>query len=78
MDGIFLRWWYVILSSLGEELDDLFASTLFILPGVIAERSKGVISSRSGDGITSSIHLGRGWFSEVLYRELLPMAMVAK
>ena len=55
----FLRWWYVILSSPGEELDDLFASTLFILPGVIAERSKSVISSKSGDGITSSIHFGK-------------------
>ena len=45
VDGIFLRWRYVIPSSPGEELDDLFMRTLFILTEVIAERSKGVIFS---------------------------------
>ena len=33
----------MILSFPGEELDDLFMNTLFILPGVIAERSKDII-----------------------------------
>ena len=68
----------MILLSPGEEMDDLFMSTLFILPGVITERSKGVIFSGSGDGITSSIHRGRPGFSGVLYRKLVPLLMVAK
>ena len=42
----------MITSSPGEELDDLFMSTLFILPEVIAEILKGAIFSGSGGGIT--------------------------
>ena len=68
----------MIPSSPGEELNDLFMSTLFILPGVISERLKGVIFSGSGDHITLSIHRGRPGFSGVLYRELVPLVMVAK
>ena len=68
----------MILSFPGEELDVLFMNTLFILPGVIAERSKDIIFSGSGDGITLSIHRTRPGFSGVLYRELAPMVMVAK
>ena len=78
MDGISFKWWYVIPSLSGDELDDLFARTFFILPGVIGDRSKGVISSGSGDGITSSIHTGRPGFLGVLYRELVPLVTFAK
>lgn len=35
MDGVFFKWWYVTLSSPDDELDDLF-----ILPGIIGDRSK--------------------------------------
>ena len=42
----------MIPSSPGKELDDLFMSTPFILPKVIAERLKSVIFSGSGGGIT--------------------------
>ena len=52
-------------------------STLFILPGVIAERSKGVIFSGSGVALLQSIGGGPG-FSGVLYRELVALVMVAK
>ena len=78
MDGVFFKWWYVTPSSPGDELDDLFARTFFILPGSIGDRLKGVISSGSGDGITSSIHAGRPGLSEVLYRELAPLVTFAK
>ena len=40
--------------------------SLYVLPSVIADRSNGVISSGSGDGITSLIHFGRPGFSGVL------------
>ena len=38
-----------------------FSWALFILPGVIAKRSKGVIFCGSGDGITLSIPMGEAW-----------------
>ena len=63
----------MIPSSPGEELGDIFKSTLFILPGVIAERSKGVIFWGAGDGITWSIHMWRLGFLGLLYWELVPL-----
>ena len=51
----------MIPSSPGDELNDLFARTLFILPGVIGDRSERVISSWSGDGITFIIPYWKTW-----------------
>ena len=78
IDGIFFRWRYVIPSSLGEEVDDLFARALFMLQGVIADRSNGVASSASGGGITSSIHFGGPGTSGVLYREFVVLVTFTK
>ena len=69
---------YVISSSPGEELDDLFARALFMLLGVIAERSNGGISSGLGYGITSSIHFGSPGASKVLDQEFVLLVTFAK
>ena len=59
VDGFFFRWWYNIQSLPGDEFDGLFFSSFLTDPGVIADMSKGVISSASGAGITVSTQFGR-------------------
>ena len=40
VEGSFLRWWYVISSIPGEDLEEHRLSIRLIQPGVIGDRSK--------------------------------------